>query len=150
MCLIQRLIRDHGCSPDQPTDGREDSTWRVDSGRARGFPESAGVGTRNPHSLAIMALGAGLVLAIAGVGLIAAVGHTVPTQLWTVITSLSGALLGMLIPSPQQRRLDKRGKGAVVAAPSSPLAGPQADASAVPAPPPPAQSQQSLPRYPNQ
>jgi hypothetical protein len=46
-------------------------------------------------------------VAIAGVGLIAALGKTVPTQLWDVITALSGALLGMLIPSPAQRRATK-------------------------------------------
>jgi hypothetical protein len=76
-------------------------------------PATARLGTgwtrlaRTTQVLAVMAIGAGLVLAIVGVGVIAAVGKTVPTQLWDVITALSGALLGMLIPSPTQRRAVK-------------------------------------------
>lgn len=60
-----------------------------------------------PQVLAVMAIGVGLILAILGVAVIAAVGKTVPTQLWDVTTVLSGALLGMLIPSPGQQRAAK-------------------------------------------
>jgi hypothetical protein len=42
---------------------------------------------RTPQVLAVMAIGAGLVLAIVGVGVIASVGKTVPTQLWDVVTA---------------------------------------------------------------
>jgi hypothetical protein len=83
---------------------------------ANSSPATAKPGTgggrlaRTPQVVAVTAIGAGLVLAIVGVGVIAAVGKTVPTQLWDVITALSGAVLGMLIPSPAQRRAVQTGQ----------------------------------------
>jgi hypothetical protein len=55
------------------------------------------------RSLAIIAIGAGMVVLFAGAAIIAAVGHGVPEQLWTIGTALSGALIGILIPSPRLR-----------------------------------------------
>ena len=40
-------------------------------------------------------------LFLIGVSVIAAVGHEVPKELWTMGTALGGGLLGVLVPSPQ-------------------------------------------------
>lgn len=54
------------------------------------------------HVVAATGLGAGLVSGILGIGATAAVGHSVPSQLWDIVASLSGGLLGLLIPSPSE------------------------------------------------
>ena len=68
----------------------------------------AGLVPRAPQAIAVAAFGSGLFIAIVGASTISAVGQAVPTQLWDVITTLSGALLGLMIPSPAQRRELKR------------------------------------------
>jgi hypothetical protein len=53
-----------------------------------------------PVSLALVAVGTGLVVFLAGVCVIVAVGKTVPSELWSSGSALSGGLLGLLVPSP--------------------------------------------------
>ena len=72
--------------------------------------------SRTSYSLAVVAVGAALVVLFAGAGTIAAVGHDVPQALWAAASGLSGALVGILIPT----------SGAAVAA-----ADPVADAASV-------------------
>jgi len=56
---------------------------------------------RTAYRYAIVGLAAAVGLFLIGVSVIAAVGHEVPKELWTVGTALGGGLLGVLIPSPQ-------------------------------------------------
>src|SRR5664279_5561770 len=50
--------------------------------------------------LAVGAVGAALIVLLAGAGVILAVGHVVPTEFWAAASSLSGALVGLLAPQP--------------------------------------------------
>jgi hypothetical protein len=49
---------------------------------------------KDSYSLAIMSVGAALVVLFAGAAVIAAVGHQVPKELWGAASTLSGALVG--------------------------------------------------------
>jgi hypothetical protein len=53
------------------------------------------------YRYAIVGLAAAVGLFLIGVSVIAAVGHEVPKELWTLGTALGGGLLGMFVPSPQ-------------------------------------------------
>jgi hypothetical protein len=55
---------------------------------------------RNSYSLAVVAVGAALVVLFAGAGVIVAVNRQVPQELWAAASALSGALVGILIPTP--------------------------------------------------
>lgn len=55
---------------------------------------------QNSRSLAILAVGAGLVMLFFAAALIGAFGHGVPQQLWASAGALSGALVGVLVPAP--------------------------------------------------
>jgi hypothetical protein len=56
--------------------------------------------SRTSYSLAVVAVGTALVALFAGACVIVAVGHEVPQQLWAAGSALSGALVGILIPTP--------------------------------------------------
>jgi hypothetical protein len=62
--------------------------------------------------IALIAVGTGLVVFLAGVCVIAAVGKQVPSELWSAGSALSGGLLGILAPSPSSPILGKGGTGA--------------------------------------
>ena len=55
--------------------------------------------TKTSYSLAVVAVGTALVVLFAGAGTIVAVGHTVPQAMWAAASALSGALVGILIPT---------------------------------------------------
>ncbi len=55
--------------------------------------------SRTSYSLAVVAVGTALVVLFAGAGTIVAVGHTVPQAMWAAASALSGALVGILIPT---------------------------------------------------
>jgi hypothetical protein len=56
--------------------------------------------SRTSYSLAVVAAGTALVVLFAGVGVILALGHDVPDAMWAAASGLSGALVGILIPTP--------------------------------------------------
>jgi hypothetical protein len=68
--------------------------------------------------IALIAVGTGLVVFLAGVCVIAAVGKQVPSELWSAGSALSGGLLGILAPSPSSPTLGKAA-AATVAAPAT-------------------------------
>ena len=55
---------------------------------------------RSAYALAIVGVGAALVVLIVGASTIAALGHAVPKELWAIGGALSGALVGILVPAP--------------------------------------------------
>ncbi len=71
--------------------------------------------SRSGYSLAVVSVGAALVVLFAGAGVIAAVGHEVPKELWSAAAALSGALVGILIPPPKSKK-DTAGTAPVAAA----------------------------------
>ncbi len=70
---------------------------------------------RSGYSLAVVSVGAALVVLFAGAGVIAAVGHEVPKELWSAAAALSGALVGILIPPPKTKK-DAQSSATVAAA----------------------------------
>ena len=56
---------------------------------------------RSAYALAIVGVGAALVVLIIGASTIAALGHAVPKELWAIGGALSGALVGILVPAPR-------------------------------------------------
>jgi len=54
------------------------------------------------YRIAVSAIGIALIVAIAGLCVIVAVGKgtEVPTELWSTVSALGGGLLGLLAPSP--------------------------------------------------
>ncbi|MGA8365087.1 MAG: hypothetical protein WB709_11275 [Solirubrobacteraceae bacterium] len=56
---------------------------------------------RPAYALAIVGVGAALVVLIVGASTIAALGHAVPKELWAIGGALSGALVGILVPAPR-------------------------------------------------
>jgi hypothetical protein len=77
--------------------------------------------------LALIAVGTGLVVFLAGVCVIVAVGKQVPGELWSAGSALSGGLLGILAPSPSSAVAAK-----ATAAPAPQVAAPAAVAGAAP------------------
>jgi hypothetical protein len=59
-----------------------------------------------PYSLVILGVAAALIVLFTGAAVILAVGHTVPTEYWAAASGLSGALVGILAPSPKERAKD--------------------------------------------
>jgi hypothetical protein len=53
------------------------------------------------YGLAIVGVGTALVTMLIGASTIAALGHAVPKELWAIGGALSGALVGILIPTPR-------------------------------------------------
>jgi hypothetical protein len=53
------------------------------------------------YRLAIVSVGAALVAMLIGASTVAALGHAVPKELWAIGGALSGALVGILIPTPR-------------------------------------------------
>jgi hypothetical protein len=53
---------------------------------------------------AAAALGVSVVAAVVGVCVAAAVSATIPDQLWIFANTLAGALLGLLVPTPTQKK----------------------------------------------
>jgi hypothetical protein len=56
--------------------------------------------SKTSYSLAVAAVGTALVVLFAGACVIIAVNHQVPQELWAAASVLSGALVGILIPTP--------------------------------------------------
>jgi hypothetical protein len=56
--------------------------------------------SRTSYSLAVVAVGVALVSLFAGAAVILAVGRSVPQEMWAAASALSGALVGILIPTP--------------------------------------------------
>jgi hypothetical protein len=71
--------------------------------------------SRNGYSLAVLSVGVALVVLFAGAGVIAAVGHEVPKEMWSAAAALSGALVGILVPAPKTKK-DAQGSATVAAA----------------------------------
>jgi hypothetical protein len=59
--------------------------------------------SRTSYSLAVVAVGTALVVVFAGAVVILALGRSVPQELWAAASALSGALVGILIPTPGAR-----------------------------------------------
>lgn len=59
---------------------------------------------RFSYRLAVAAVGVALVAFLIGAAVIAAGGKPVPTQYWATGSAISGALLGILAPSPTKSR----------------------------------------------
>jgi hypothetical protein len=59
---------------------------------------------RSGYSLAVVSVGVALVVLFASAGVIAAVGHEVPKELWSAAAALSGALVGILVPPPKTKK----------------------------------------------
>ncbi len=59
--------------------------------------------------IAIAAVGLGLVAFLIGAAIIAAGGKPVPTQYWSTGSAISGALIGILAPQPQQLTAGTKG-----------------------------------------
>ncbi len=84
-----------------------------------GDPNAADATSKDPqdawaYRIAVGSVGAAIVVFLIGAAVIAAVGKTVPSQYWTSGSALSGALLGILAPSPTSKaKTDKEGFGAV-------------------------------------
>lgn len=53
------------------------------------------------YRLAIVGVGAALVVLLIGASTVAALGHGVPKELWVIGGALSGSLVGILIPTPR-------------------------------------------------
>jgi hypothetical protein len=70
------------------------------------------VESKTSYSLAVIAVGTALVVLFAGAGVIVAVGHQVPQELWAAASVLSGALVGILIPTPSGGGTDHVASGA--------------------------------------
>ena len=56
---------------------------------------------KNGYGLAILAVGAALVVLFAAAGLIGAFGTSIPQELWAEAGALSGALVGLFLPAPK-------------------------------------------------
>jgi hypothetical protein len=56
---------------------------------------------RKTYRYAIVGIAAALAVFLIGASTIAAIGHEVPKELWTIGTALGGGLLGVLVPRPQ-------------------------------------------------
>ena len=59
------------------------------------------VSDKNSRGLAILAVGAALIALFVAAGLMGAFGSGVPQELWASAGALSGALVGVLVPSPK-------------------------------------------------
>lgn len=57
---------------------------------------------RYAYRIAVGAIGVALVAFLVGASVIAAGGNPVPTEYWTIGSAISGALLGILAPTPQK------------------------------------------------
>lgn len=57
---------------------------------------------KSAYRIAVGAIGLALVVVLAGLCVIVAVGHgkDIPKELWTITSALGGGLLGLLAPSP--------------------------------------------------
>lgn len=66
-------------------------------GNQHGTAEGSGAA----YTFAIVGVGAALVVMLIGASTIAALGHGVPKELWAIGGALSGALVGILVPSPR-------------------------------------------------
>jgi Na+/melibiose symporter-like transporter len=57
------------------------------------------------YRIAVAAVGVALIVALAGICTIVAVGHAsdIPKELWTMVSSLGGGLLGLLAPTPTKK-----------------------------------------------
>jgi hypothetical protein len=88
-----------------------------------------------PVGIALIAVGTGLVVFLAGVCVIVAVGKQVPSELWSTGSALSGGLLGILAPSPSSSGIGKVAAAKAPAAEAEPAPGaPPAAAEATGAP----------------
>lgn len=58
----------------------------------------------NTRDLVVVSLGVALVVFFAGVSAAVAAGQTPPTALWAAGSAVSGALVGLLVPSPGQKK----------------------------------------------
>jgi hypothetical protein len=58
-------------------------------------------GSGAAYTFAIVGVGTALVVMLIGASTIAALGHGVPKELWAIGGALSGALVGILVPSPR-------------------------------------------------
>ena len=56
---------------------------------------------RTSYSLAVLMVGIALVILFAGASVILALNHQVPQEFWAAASALSGALVGILIPTPR-------------------------------------------------
>jgi hypothetical protein len=63
---------------------------------------------KTTYRYAIVGLSVAVGLFLVGASLIAALGHAVPKELWTVGTALGGGLLGILVPSPHTTSVYKK------------------------------------------
>jgi hypothetical protein len=63
---------------------------------------------RYAYRIAVGAVGAALVAFLIGAAVIAAGGKPVPTQYWASGSAISGALLGILAPSPKKAQVTQR------------------------------------------
>jgi hypothetical protein len=70
------------------------------------------VESKTSYSLAVMAVGTALVVLFAGACVIVAVNRQVPQELWAAASVLSGALVGILIPTPSGGGADHVAAGA--------------------------------------
>jgi hypothetical protein len=66
-----------------------------------GNQEGVAHGEGPGYTFAILGVGAALVVTLIGASTIAALGHQVPKELWAIGGALSGALVGILVPSPR-------------------------------------------------
>ncbi len=66
-----------------------------------GNQDAAANETGMGYTFAIVGVSAALVVTIIGACTIAALGHGVPKELWAIGGALSGALVGILVPSPR-------------------------------------------------
>jgi hypothetical protein len=55
---------------------------------------------KGAYQMAVAAVGCALIVVLAGVCVIIAVGKEVPQELWSTASALGGGLLGILAPSP--------------------------------------------------
>jgi hypothetical protein len=69
--------------------------------------------TKTSYSLAVVAVGVALVVLFAGAAVILAVGHQVPQEMWASASALSGALVGILIPTASRTTVDHAPHAAV-------------------------------------
>lgn len=67
------------------------------------------------YRYAVVGLGVAEALFLIGVSVIVAVGHVVPSELWTIGAVLGGGLLGLLVPSPKGSGKAKAAASAAVA-----------------------------------
>jgi hypothetical protein len=71
-----------------------------DGGGGRGNAPQPAPEDRFSYRLAVAAIGVGLITFLIGAAVIAADGKPVPTQYWATGSAISGALLGILSPTP--------------------------------------------------